>query len=360
MVYHSLLRPLLFQMEAEKAHDLAHRFGKTASGSDILKLLAHLVYGYEAPELTQNFWGLTFPNPIGLAAGFDKNGHLPEIMESIGMGFAEVGSITANPNTGNPKPRMFRLPDDEALINRMGLNNDGAKTIVKRLKNKSVSIPLGINIAKTHDPTITGDAAIRDYQFSFREAQNIADYITINISCPNTASGKTFEDPAALDELLAALDIKADASVTPSLVKFSSDLNRQELMSLLEVCESYRIHGYVVANTSSQRQHLQTDIQTLEQIGSGGLSGPPLHQHAVELTRWIHTEIKGQKPIIGVGGVNSFERALDLMQAGANLIQIYTGLVYHGPGLIKQINKKLVYYLSARQADSLLQLPVTR
>lgn len=346
-------------MEAEKAHDLVQRSAKTASRSGLLKLAARLLYGYRTPELSQQFWGLTFPNPVGLAAGFDKNGHLPEIMESIGMGFVEVGSITANPNTGNSKPRMFRLPDDEALINRMGLNNDGAKTVIKRLKNQSTSIPIGVNIAKTHDPSIVGDDAIRDYQFSFQEAQKVGDYITINISCPNTTDGKTFEDPTALDELLSALDIKADASMVPTLVKFSADLNRHELTALLDVCEKNRVHGYVVSNTSSRRDKLKTDPDVLENIGSGGLSGPPLHELSVQLTRWIHREIKGQKPIIGVGGINTFDHALELMQAGANLLQIYTGLVYKGPGLVKEVNKKMVRYLAARQADSLLQLPIS-
>lgn len=357
MLYKNLLKPLLFSMEAEKAHDFIYSFAKQAGKSSILKLLIKLLYNYQSEELSQNLWGLTFRNPIGLAAGFDKNGHIPETIEAMGAGFTEIGSITANPSTGNPKPRSFRLPKDEALINRMGLNNDGAKTIIKRLKNKSLSIPLGINVAKTHDPSIMGDKAIEDYLFSFKEAQKIADYITINISCPNTAEGKTFEDPSVLDELLAALNIKADASMTPSLVKFSCDLEREELVELLDVCESHRVHGYVASNTSSKRDHLKTAPEVLKNIGKGGLSGAPIHQKSVQLVRWISKETNAQKPIIGVGGINSFEHALDMLKAGADLLQIYTGLIYEGPGLVKDINKSLAGYLRARQADSLLQLP---
>ena len=357
MVYKNLIKPLLFNLEAEKAHDFTYSFAKEANKSSILKLLIRLLYNYQSDELSQDFWGLTFRNPIGLAAGFDKNGHIPETIEAMGAGFTEVGSITANPNTGNPKPRSFRLPEDQALVNRMGLNNDGAKTIIKRLKNKSLSIPLGINIAKTHDPNIMGDKAIEDYLFSFKEAQKIADYITINISCPNTAEGKTFEDPAVLDELLHALNIKADASMTPSLVKFSCDLDRKSLTKLLDVCENHRIHGYVASNTSSERTGLQTDISTLEKIGNGGLSGVPIHQKSVQLIKWISEETKGQKPIIGVGGINSFETALEMLKVGADLLQIYTGFIYEGPGLVKTINKSLTGYLRARQADSILQLP---
>ncbi|HLR26999.1 MAG TPA: hypothetical protein VK112_14130, partial [Fodinibius sp.] len=161
MIYNSLVKPLMFRLDAEQAHDAMHQFACKASSNDLLKGLARLIYNYQSPKLSQKLWGLPFRNPIGLAAGFDKNGHIPEIMEALGFGFIEIGSITGNPSTGNPKPRLFRLPRDRALINRMGLNNDGAKTIVKRLKNKNISIPLGINIAKTHDPNVMGDLAIR-------------------------------------------------------------------------------------------------------------------------------------------------------------------------------------------------------
>lgn len=356
MIYKSALRPLLFNLDAEQAHDATYRFAETASRSSFLKLLAKTIYSYQSPKLTQQFWGLTFRNPVGLAAGFDKNGNIPEIIEALGFGYVEVGSITANSSTGNPKPRSFRLLADEALINRMGLNNDGAKTIVKRLQNKQMGIPLGVNIAKTHDPEIMGDKAIRDYIISFKEAKKVADFVTINISCPNTTEGKTFEDAGALRELLQALDLKDDASIVPSLVKFSPDLVRDELMELLEICEDHRVHGYVVSNTSSSRGGLNTSPKELKKIGAGGLSGPSLAPKSIERISWISEAIKGQKPIIGVGGINSFDTALAMLQAGADLLQVYTGLIYEGPGLVKRINRGLTAYLDKHQMDSIHQI----
>lgn len=356
MIYNSLVKPLLFQLDAEQVHDLTHHFARRASSSSFLRALAQLIYNYQAPGLSQNIWGLKFRNPLGLAAGFDKNGKIPEIMEAIGFGFIEIGSITGNPSTGNPKPRLFRLPGDRALINRMGLNNDGAKTIVKRLKNKKISIPLGVNIAKTHDPKILGDQAIRDYVHSFNEAKKIADYITVNISCPNTTEGKTFEDPAALRELLSALAIRDDARVAPTLVKFSSDLTKERLMQLLEVCEEHQIPGYVACNTSSDRDDLETSGATLEEIGRGGLSGRPIAEKSIRIIQWISEATNGQKPIIGVGGVDSFSTALKMMLAGADLLQMYTGLIYEGPSLIESINRGLVQQLEELNVDSIHQL----
>ncbi|MGD8427268.1 MAG: quinone-dependent dihydroorotate dehydrogenase [Balneolaceae bacterium] len=356
MIYNSLVKPFLFRFDAEKAHDITHQFAQLASKSSFLKFLAHLIYDYQSPKLNQQIWGLDFRNPLGLAAGFDKNGQIPEIMEAIGFGFVEIGSITGNPSAGNPKPRMFRLLPDRALINRMGLNNDGAKTIIKRLKNKHFSIPLGINIAKTHDPDILGDLAIRDYVHSFNEAKKIADYITVNISCPNTTEGKTFEDAAALDELLSALKIRDDARVIPTAIKVSSDLSKAELIELLDVCENHRVHGYVACNTSSQREGLQTDPDIINQIGKGGLSGRPITEKSLQIIKWIREATNGQKPIIGVGGIDSFDTALKMLLAGADLLQVYTGLIYEGPGLIKTINKELVQQLKELNITSIHQL----
>lgn len=356
MIYKSLVKPLLFQLDAEQAHDLTQQFAQIASASGLLTSVARALYNYQGPGLSQQIWGLNFRNPLGLAAGFDKNGNIPEVMEAIGFGFVEIGSITGNPSTGNPKPRLFRLAQDQALINRMGLNNDGAKTIVKRLKNKHIGIPLGINVAKTHDPQVMGDLAIRDYVHSFGEARKVADYITINISCPNTTEGKTFEDPAALEELLSALRIRDDARVVPTLVKFSSDLDRNELMSLLQVCEDHQIPGYVACNTSSGRRGLATSASELKRIGRGGLSGRPIAEQSIRIIRWISEAVKGQKPIIGVGGVSSFSTALRMMLAGADLLQIYTGLIYEGPGLIRSINRQLVQQLRELNVDSIHQL----
>ncbi|HET6528508.1 MAG TPA: quinone-dependent dihydroorotate dehydrogenase [Balneolaceae bacterium] len=358
MFYKSLVKPLLFRLDAEDAHEKTHHFAHAASNNAVLKSTARAIYNFQSSKLKQQVWGLDFRNPIGLAAGFDKNGEIPEIMEALGFGFVEIGSITGNPSAGNPKPRMFRLPADRALINRMGLNNDGAQTIVKRLKNKKISIPLGVNIAKTHDPEILGDAAIEDYLLSFNEAKKVADYITINISCPNTAEGKTFEDPDALGELLTALKIKDDARQIPTAVKFSSDLTKDNLLPLLEICENNRVSGYVACNTSSARNGLKMDEQILEKMGRGGLSGAPIAAKSIQIIKWISEATSGQKPIIGVGGIDSFETALNMLLAGADLLQLYTGLIYEGPGLVKNINRRLVQELKKRDIGSIHQLAI--
>lgn len=353
MFYKTLLKPLLFQLDAEKAHDATHQVAKKVDRSKVLASLADSIYNFQSPLLSQSFWGHTFRNPVGLAAGFDKNGCLVNTMETLGMGFVEAGSITAQASCGNPKPRAFRLPNDQALINRMGLNNDGAKTVVKRLQNAAFNIPLGINIAKTHDPTIMGNEAIEDYIFSYREAQKIADYIPINISCPNTTEGKTFEDPEVLNDLLSAIQEEKGINMVPTLVKFSPDLGRPQLEKLLDVCETHHIDGYVACNTSSSCRKLKTKAAKLDEIGRGGLSGVPLASKCTRIIRWIREIAGNRKPIIGVGGINSFETALEMMKAGANLLQIYTGLIYEGPALIKRINRQLADYLEKHDLASI-------
>lgn len=356
MIYNSLLRPLLFQLDAERIHSLTHDFARYASRQSGLKRLAKTIYSYQSPKLSQEVMGLSFRNPIGLAAGFDKNGHIPGIMEAMGMGFVEIGSITRYSSEGNPKPRAFRLPRDRALINRMGLNNDGADLIVDRLNGNNYGIPVGINIAKTHNAEIMGDEAIADYKYSFDLAKEVADYITINISCPNTSAGKTFEDPETLIKLLTALNIHDESRTMPVVVKFSSDLDKPTLLQLLRICDDQGVNGYMACNTSSDRENLATAKKQLNKIGNGGLSGRPLVPKSVRMIRWISEATDGQKPIIGVGGIDCFDTALKMLRAGADLLQVYTGLIYEGPGLIKSINKSLVKYMDGRDISSLNEL----
>jgi dihydroorotate dehydrogenase len=338
-MYKQILKPLIFKFEAETAHDHAMRAAKLVSASSILQNLTKMLYGFEHPTLERKLWGINFKNPIGLAAGFDKNGLIVPGIEALGFGFTEVGSITANSSKGNPKPRAFRLPEDESLINRMGLNNHGAEIITERLKKVERGIPLGINIAKTHDPQIMGEKAIEDYLFSFNAALDVADYVTVNVSCPNTEEGKTFEDPTALRELLQALE--PDRQEIPVLVKFSVDLELNELSELVGICEDLGVKGYVVTNTSSGRNGLKTSARRLEQIGRGGLSGAAITEKSTQIIRWLREDIKTDQPVIGVGGIHSKETAKQKLDAGADLLQIYTGLIYEGPGLVKSIKKGL-------------------
>lgn len=340
MIYKKLLKPFLFKKDAETAHQLTIRIAAATHNSSFLQLGARTLYAGNFEGLTQEFWGLTFPNPVGIAAGFDKNGETPLALQALGFGFVEIGSITAKPSSGNPKPRSFRLPEDRSLINRMGLNNAGADAVINRVKNLKLNIPLGINIAKTNDASIHGTAAIEDYLYSYELAQSAADYITINISCPNTGEGKTFEEPEALTALLEALQ-PYPGKRKPTLIKFSVDTERDTLQKLVEICEKYEISGYVATNTSSMRQGLLTPPEQLKSIGNGGLSGQAIAERSTKTVKWLYEILNGSKPIIGVGGIDSADRAKQKIDAGANLLQIYTGLVYEGPGLIKKINKAL-------------------
>lgn len=337
MLYKSLLKPVIFKKDAEEAHDLALRISSEANHSAFLQTLASIIYG-GGKNLEKEYWGLKFKNPVGLAAGFDKNGTTPKAMEALGFGFIEIGSVTAKSSQGNPKPRAFRLPDDNSLINRMGLNNDGSDVITNRLKNHNLSIPLGVNIAKTNDASIHGKDAISDYAYSYEKAVSVADYITVNISCPNTGEGKTFEDPEALTSLLKGLN--PSTNEIPTLVKFSVDTEKEVLRKLVEICERYSIDGYVATNTSSNRDNLNTKKSALRAIGNGGLSGAAIAKKSDTVISTLYEILQGSKPIIGVGGIDSVESAQRKVDAGANLLQIYTGLVYEGPGLIKKIKNE--------------------
>ncbi len=340
MLYKSLIKPLIFKKDAEQAHDLALKISSATNQSVALQKLASLLYG-GGTDLEREFWGLKFKNPIGLAAGFDKNGCTPKAMQALGFGFIEIGSITAKPSTGNPKPRAFRLPKDHSLINRMGLNNEGTDVVVNRLRSQNLDIPLGINIAKTNDSTIHGRDAILDYAYSYEKAQNVADYITVNISCPNTGEGKTFEDPEALTSLLKELD--PSSNTTPTLVKFSVDTKPEVLSKLVEICEGFGIDGYVATNTSSNRDNLITSKDRLTAIGNGGLSGSAIAKKSDKIILTLYEILRGSKPIIGVGGIDSVESAQRKVDAGADLLQVYTGLVYEGPGLIRGLKKGIKF-----------------
>lgn len=352
MFYKYLIKPFLFRMDAEKAHDFTTAWARKLTYNQKTDSFIRGLFNYQSINLVQSFWGLTFRNPVGLAAGFDKNGTMVKAMENIGMGFTEIGSITARPSEGNKRPRAFRLPKDEAIINRMGLNNWGARTVIRRMERSTI-IPVGVNIAKTHDSSITGDAAIRDYLSSYSEAVKTADYITINISCPNTSDGRTFEDPAALQELLDALP-NADEREIPTLVKFSPDLSKEQLTKLVNLCEEHSIDGYAASNTSNSCDGLQTNSQKIEAIGRGGLSGKPIFSKSLKTVQQIRSIT--DKPIIGIGGIHSFETALKMLKAGANLLQIYTGFIYEGPGLAKKINRNLAHYLDEHNLSSLKKL----
>ncbi|MCH8276566.1 MAG: quinone-dependent dihydroorotate dehydrogenase [Bacteroidetes bacterium] len=348
-----VLRKILFSLDPERAHRLAS--GAARLAQTVAPFAVDSAFSFAHPSLHTEIFGQHFTNPIGLAAGFDKNAVLLPFWKNLGFGFVEVGSVTASRSRGNKRPRAFRLPDDEALINRMGLNNQGAERILRRVRRYSSvpAFPVGVNLAKTHDAGIEGEAAVEDFCKSFRLLAPFADYITLNISCPNTAKGRTFEDPNALDDLLTAIDREKQElhRRIPVLVKFSPPITDKFVLDslideLIMVSLAHGASGFVATNTASDRQHLTSDEMLVESIGAGGLSGPPIESRSTRLVRYLYRKTEGKLPIIGVGGVCSAETAYAKIKAGASLVQLYTGLVYHGPGLVRQIKKGLVDLLA--------------
>jgi len=343
VLYQKLLRPFLFQFDPEDIHTLTHRFGTFWQSSDALNSLLSTFFCESDDRLKWNFRDITFSNPLGLAAGFDKNAELISLMQALGFGFEEVGSITWESSKGNPKPRLFRLPEDEAIINRMGLNNEGAEKIAQSLKSEleDLDFPVGVNIAKTHSPDILGDLAIRDYVQSYQRLRDLGSYHCLNISCPNTAEGKTFEDPAVLRDLLSAIS-EERSYATPLLIKLSPDLSKEQTDELLNLAMEFELDGFVVSNTSVDRSELNASPNKLSNIGKGGLSGKPLAKKSNNVLNHVHKQRKPHQLLIGVGGVRDVNSAIDKFASGADLIQIYTGLVFEGPALVKRINSALV------------------
>ena len=337
------IRPLLFKMDAESAHRLA------IGAAKVVQALPGMRASTTSRSLAQDIWGLHFANPVGIAAGLDKNAECIPYWVRIGCGFVEIGSVSAEPAPGNPRPRAFRLPDDEALVNRMGLNNDGAERIVQRLPKASIRpVPIGVNIVKTHREGLDGSAGLDDFATSYRIVAPHADYVTVNVSCPNTSDGKTFEEPDALDTLLETL-LATGVKRQPLLVKLSppsqTDVDEGRYAELVEILKNHQVDGIIAANTASDRLGLESDPSRIEEIGRGGLSGRPLAERSTNLIRVLYRQTGGEMPIVGVGGVDSAAEALRKIRAGASLVQLYTGLVYEGPRLIGRIVRGLARHL---------------
>lgn len=350
---YSFARKILFNLDPELAHGLASTAARVAQG--LAPFAIDSAFSFSHPSLHIELFGKQFTNPVGLAAGFDKNALQIPFWQNVGCGFVEVGSVSAKKSRGNKRPRAFRLVEDEALINRMGLNNQGARRVVSRIQKHAGkrAFPVGVNLAKTHDPGIMGDAAIDDFCESFRLLAPHADFITLNISCPNTAEGKTFEDPNVLDDLLTAIERERAELYRklPVLVKLSPPVTDNFVLDslideLVMVSRAHGIDGFVASNTAADRQHVSSDPELVRSIGPGGLSGRPIQSRSTRLVRYLYRKTEGKLPIIGVGGIASPADAYEKIKAGASLVQLYTGLVYHGPGLVRKIKKELVGLLA--------------
>jgi dihydroorotate dehydrogenase len=347
-LYRGLLRPVLFRMgggDAERAHERALWHLCRLARTPLLPAALHRMLAVPAPRTV---FGLRFANPVGLAAGMDKDGLALRAWWALGFGFAEVGTVTFHPQPGNPQPRLFRLPASGALVNRMGFNNAGAEALARRLAatGEPRPYPVGISIGKSRVTPV--EEAVADYVASLRALRRWGDYFAVNVSSPNTPGLRRLQDPGHLAELLSAL--RAEAESKPLLVKIAPDLTDQAVCQLLEVCEAHGVNGVIATNTTLSRDGVaDADAQRAGEVG--GLSGRPLAARAREVVALITRETGGRLPVVGVGGVLDPDDALRLVDAGAALVQLYTGLVYRGPGLVRDINRRL----AGRAAD-----PATR
>src|SRR5437773_3205736 len=332
--YERLFRPLLFSLDPETAHRLTIELLRGASHFD---LALRVLRFFQPPSKPKTLFGLNFPNPIGLAAGLDKNGVALPAWAALGFGFIEIGTVTAMAQPGNPKPRMFRLPAQQAVINRLGFNNDGADVIAKRLRGLRQSqrwpaVPVGINIGKSRTTAL--ERAADDYLYSFRLLRDFADYITLNVSSPNTPGLRELQEPAALSQLLHAIGSEPGPVAKPLVVKISPDLSPIELEAVLAACEENGVAGIIATNTTLDHSSIPSELDE-----EGGLSGAPLREKSTALVRSIVASSK--IPVIASGGIFDAKSAREKFEAGAQLIQLYTGFVYRGPQLLRDIMDKL-------------------
>jgi len=336
-LYKYFIRPILFRISPERIHNLMVRVLKVP----FVAWLTGIFFRQSSADLETEFCGLKFRNPVGLAAGFDKNAELISAWAHLGFGFAEIGTVTPKAQPGNTKPRLFRLKKDMALINRMGFNNDGLEAVAARLKSQKKRIIIGGNIGK--NKITPNEEAINDYEKGFEGLYDIVDYFVLNVSSPNTPNLRQLQEKEPLQQLLKHLvDLKTKKSENkPIFLKIAPDLSNAQLDDIIEIVSHSGIDGILATNTTISRDGLKTSEVELTAIGDGGLSGLPLKRKSTEIIKYIHQKSKGTIPIMGIGGIHSPEDALEKMDAGAGLIQLYTGFIYEGPGLITKIIKYL-------------------
>ena len=349
MAYRSLLRPLLFRLAPETAHELALHS---------LSLLPSRILAKRSS--TQNpisRFGLLFSNPVGLAAGFDKNGIALRPLAALGFGFIEAGTVTFHPQPGNPRPRLFRLSEDQALINRAGFNNEGAGAFVKRVERNRPDCVLGVSIGKSKITPL--EEATQDYLASFELVYNVADYIAVNVSSPNTPQLRELQQSQQLSGLLSALQTRGreleqrHQKRVPLLVKLSPDLERRDLEMIVAVLESLQIDGIIATNTTINRDNLSSDPNLVTAAGEGGLSGKPLKRRSTQMIAQLYELTRGRIPLIGVGGIFTARDAWEKICAGASLVQLYTGFIYQGPNIANDINQGLARILAREKCASI-------
>jgi dihydroorotate dehydrogenase len=346
-LYKLFIKPILFKLDPEKAHTLVFRLIAFVGKFKLLKILIKKSYTYHHPKLQKELFGLRFKNPVGLAAGFDKNGQIIEELDCLGFGFIEVGTVTPLPQVGNEKPRLFRLPKDNALINRMGFNNEGVDALVEKLKKIPKNIIIGGNIGK--NKTTPNESAIDDYKICFEKLFDWVNYFVVNVSSPNTPNLRALQDKEPLKKLLTTLNElnfelagQKNKGRKPILLKIAPDLTNAQLDDIIDIIFTTKIDGIVATNTTINRCDLNTDSNLIEKIGAGGLSGFPLKKRSTEVISYLSTKSNKKIPIIGVGGINNSADVKEKLSAGACLVQIYSGYVYEGPNLVSKICKDLI------------------
>ena len=337
-----IVRFFLFLFNPEFIHYISFKlikFGAMVPG----KMWAwRLLFKLSDTRLEREVFGLKFDNPVGLAAGFDKDAKLFDELACFGFGFVEIGTVTPLPQEGNPKPRLFRLKKDSALINRMGFNNQGLEAVVARLRRKRSTIIIGGNIGK--NKLTPNDQAVNDYEICFEKLFPFVDYFAVNVSSPNTAGLRDLQDKEPLTALLNRLQVlnNQKASKKPILLKIAPDLTNEQLDDIIEIVADTKIDGVIATNTTTARSGLKTAKEEVNAIGNGGLSGKPVKARSTEVIKYLSDKSNKAFPIIGVGGIHSKEDALEKIDAGATLVQIYTGFIYEGPALVKRINKAIL------------------
>ena len=336
-MYKSVIRKTLFKFDPEEVHHFTFSVLKILFKIPLVGNLAKKNFQVSDKKLERNLFGLTFKNPVGLAAGFDKNAELFDEFGYFGFGFVEIGTVTPKPQPGNPKKRIFRLVEDEALINRMGFNNDGVKVVAERLKNRKTDIIIGGNIGK--NKVTPNENAVDDYIICFNELFDVVDYFVVNVSSPNTPNLRALQDKEPLTNLLNSLQIenKNKTKQKPILLKIAPDLTNEQLLDIIDIVKTTKIAGVIATNTTISRENLKSQKQN----ETGGLSGKPLTKRATEVIRFLSKKSNKAFPIIGIGGIHSVEDAKEKLAAGADLIQLYTGFIYEGPGIVKRINKNI-------------------
>ena len=341
-MYKHFLKPILFRFNPETAHNMIFSALSFARHIPFARQIMRAIYHRDTPTLEKEVFGINFPTPVGLAGGLDKNGEYYNDMANFGFGFVEIGSITPKPQDGNPKPRCFRVPGDKAIINRFGINNKGVKNAVEHLKKVKPEVIVAANISK-NSTSINEDAA-KDYETSFALLYDFVDMFVVNVSCPNVVGLTALQDITFLSDIVdRLLDLRMYYDeYRPILLKVSPDLSHEQLDEIIDYCLRSGIDGIVAGNTTRSRDGITSiSKEKIEEIGNGGMSGAPVHKKNLELVRYVHTKSEGKLPIIGVGGIMSPEQAKDMLNAGASLVEIYSGFIYEGPSLVKRILKYL-------------------